>query len=181
MSNMSDELSMKTNGATNGATNGTNGANGATNVKENNTEMTLDDLNSNLNNCIQKLNEDLKSKLSEINFQTNSIQDICQEISKINLLGEFDKEFYNNLNKYFKQNPDSSKNVMVGEFLGQVPYAQIINGKYGQPWPSAAQKKIIENSLGKSMTEKALSIFGFGGSKKIIKNKKKYINKKYIK
>ena len=55
--------------------------------------MSLDDLNNNLNNCIQKLNEDLKSKLSEINFQTNSIQDICQEISKINLLENLIRNF----------------------------------------------------------------------------------------
>ena len=34
MSNMSDELSMKTNGATNGATNGTNGANGVQMLKK---------------------------------------------------------------------------------------------------------------------------------------------------
>ena len=63
--------------------------------------MTLDDLNSNLNNCIQKLNEDLKSKLAKLTNKQYSRY--LSKISKL-IIRKFDKEFYNNLNKYFKQN-----------------------------------------------------------------------------
>ena len=34
---------------------------------------------------------------------------------------------------------------MVGEFLGQVPYAQIINGKYGQPCLQQLKRKLLKN------------------------------------
>ena len=147
-----------------------------------NETMSIEQLNTELNNSIQKLKSDLQSKLNGLTFENNSIQSICAKISELNLLGDFDRSFYSSLNNYFKKNGNSA-NLMDGEVLNQVIYSQIINGKYGTDWPSESQKKLIQESLGLSIGESISSAFGFGskGGRKVIKNKRKYIRRKNIK
>jgi hypothetical protein len=144
--------------------------------------MSIEQLNTELNDSIQKLKKNLQSKLNGLTFEDNSIQNICAKISELNLLGDFDRSFYSSLNNYFKKNGNPS-NLMDGQFFFQIIYSQIINGKYGTDWPSESQKKLIQESLGSSVGESISSAFGFGskGGKKIIKNKRKYIRRKNIK
>ena len=144
--------------------------------------MSIEQLNTELDNSIKKLKIDLQSKLKDLSFENNSIQNICAKISELNLLGDFDRSFYSSLNNYFKKNGNPS-NLMDGEVLNQVIYSQIINGKYGTNWPSESQKKIIQESLGLSVGESFSSAFGFDskGGRKIIKNKRKYIRRTNIK
>ena len=145
-------------------------------------QMSIEQLNTELNDSIQKLKNNLQSKLKDLTFENNSIQNICAKISELNLLGDFDRSFYSSLNNYFKKNGNPSNYLMDGEVLNQVIYSQIINGKYGTDWPSESQKKLIQESLGLSVGESISSAFGFNkGGRKIIKNKRKYIRRKNIK
>ena len=147
--------------------------------------MTIDQLNTKLNDSISDLSKHLTTSLDEIDFKTTSVQELCGKISELNLLGEFDSTFYSLLNEYFKNNGADEK-IMKDGLLNQVIYSQIINGKYGTNWPSDSQKKLIEKSLGKKSISETLSgmaksFFGSKGGKKIIKNKRKYIRRKNVK
>ena len=151
--------------------------------KANSSKMTIEELNTKLNQSISELKTHLTTSLGAINFETTSVQELCGKISELNLLGEFDRTFYSLLNEYFKNNRADEK-IMKDGLLNQVVYSQIINGKYDTVWPSESQKKLIEKSLGKTgISETISSALGFRskGGKKIIKNKRKYIRRKNVK
>jgi hypothetical protein len=148
----------------------------------NTSKMTIDQLNTKLNDSIKDLKTHLTTSFGAINFETTSVQELCGKISELNLLGEFDRTFYSLLNEYFKNNGADEK-IMKDGLLNQVVYSQIINGKYGTVWPSESQKKLIEKSLGKTGISGTISsALGLSkGGKKIIKNKRKYIRRKNVK
>ena len=126
-----------------------------------------------LNNEIKKTIENLKTKLQDIQFDElqndMKIEDVCQKISDKNLLGEFDKELYKTLNKFFSD--DNYSTIEVGPEgnaiplrvrgnLSQLVYSKIINGKMEDPlWPSDDQKKMFKESLKKSMVSKMTNFF----------------------
>jgi aminopeptidase-like protein len=149
----------------------------------NTSKMTIEKLNTKLNESISELKTHLTTSLGAVKFETTSVQELCGKISELNLLGEFDRTFYSLLNEYFKNNGDDEK-IMKDGLLNQVVYSQIINGKYNEPnWPSESQKKLIEKSLGKTGISGTISsALGLSkGGKKIIKNKRKYIRRKNVK
>lgn len=143
-------------------------------------KMTVADLNNEINDTINKL----KEKLGEADFSglTDglSIEKVCDEISKQNLLGEFDKELYKSLNKFFDDSystinvgPQGNIPLRVRGNFSQLVYSKIINGKMDDPlWPSDQQKEMFKDSLKTSMSSRFMGMFSKGknnnseGSKK---------------
>ncbi len=149
------------------ATSNVTGANGANeNGAVEQEKMTINDLQGEINDSITKLKTKLTDASGNIDFQKGDIDDICTTLSGLNLLGEFDKELYSSLNKYFDDSYNSIKvdeiDLRVRGSLSQLMYSKIINGKVGnKEWPSEAQKEIFKQSLeGPGMLSSMGSWFG---------------------
>ena len=133
-------------------------------------KMTVADLNNQINDTINKL----KEKLGKADFSglTDglSIEKVCDEISKQNLLGEFDKELYKSLNKFFDDSystinvgPQGNIPLRVRGNFSQLVYSKIINGKMDDPlWPSDQQKEMFKDSLKTSMSSRFMGMFSKG-------------------
>lgn len=128
-------------------------------------KMTIEDLQGEINKSITKLKTKLEDASQNIDFQNGDINAICTTLSGLNLLGEFDKELYSSLNKYFDKSYDTIQvdgiDLRVRGSLSQLMYSKIINGKVNnKEWPSEAQKEIFKKSLeGPSMFSMG-SLFG---------------------
>ena len=133
--------------------------------------MTIDELNKNINDSITKL----KTKIgtSDLNITDGtSIEEICKQLSDLNLLGDFNKELYSNLNRYFKINNmiDQKieghclfiRNTSGRNTLSQSVFNYIVNGE----WISEQKSEIIKKSLGKNMLRNRGILASLGISKK---------------
>lgn len=126
---------------------------------EENEKMTIETLNGD----IQKHLDDLKNHLEEIKTETidekDDITTLINKLNDMNFLGEFDKNLYKSLNKYFdseefktveiKGQKESTPLRYRGN-LSQLVYSQIINGKIGEDWPNTTQKQLFKDSLRQS-------------------------------
>ena len=138
-------------------------------------KMTIKELEDKINESITNLKTKLTDASDNIDFQKGDIDDICTTLSGLNLLGEFDKELYSSLNKYFDESYNSIKvdgiDLRVRGSLSQLMYSKIINGKVGnEEWPSEAQKAVFKESLKgpgmfSSMRSSMGSLFGSPSSK----------------
>ena len=122
--------------------------------KAEDTGMTIEELNKQINETIKGL----KDKLQEVKFdeltENMPIESVCEKISNQNLLGEFDKKLYKTLNTFFDDEsykainvgPDKNIPLRVRGNLSQLVYSKIINGKMEDPlWPSDDQKKCLKS------------------------------------
>ena len=116
-------------------------------------KMTIDNLQEKINNSITNLKTKLTDASGKIDFKEgDDIEAICTTLSGLNLLGEFDKELYSSLNKYFDDSYNTIQvdgiDLRVRGSLSQLMYSKIINGKVGDDkWPSEAQKEVFKQSL----------------------------------
>lgn len=177
--NITEKSSKQANNTVSSITNVSNQGKNQTETKAEN-KMTVADLNNQINDTINKL----KEKLGKADFSglTDglSIEKVCDEISKQNLLGEFDKELYKSLNKFFDDSystinvgPQGNIPLRVRGNFSQLVYSKIINGKMDDPlWPSDQQKEMFKDSLKTSMSSRFMGMFSKGknnnseGSKK---------------
>ena len=132
------------------------------NKEINNSSENSENLKKNLIELIDKLKTNCEKALNiDINENDDSIQ-ICEKISNYNILGEFHKNLYKELNENLKDkkniNIDSYK-LLVKEKkqkkLNLVVFSKIIHGKVGSDWPPIKQKDLFKESFSITMKDAA--------------------------
>ena len=122
----------------------------------------LENLKKNLIELIDELKTNCEKALNiDINENDDSIQ-ICEKISNYNILGEFHKNLYKELNENLKDkkniNIDGYKLVVKEKKqkkLNLVVFSKIIHGKVGSDWPPIKQKDLFKESFGITMKDAA--------------------------
>ena len=122
----------------------------------------LENLKKNLIELIDQLKTNCEKALNiDINENDDSIQ-ICEKISNYNILGEFHKNLYKELNENLKDkkniNIDGYKLVVKEKKqkkLNLVVFSKIIHGKVGSDWPPIKQKDLFKESFGITMKDAA--------------------------
>jgi len=131
----------------------------------------LKNLQTDINSKINTLKDHLINKNITINENDDS-ESILNEISKLNLLGDFYKDLYKILNTKFKNKSASigglpltvngkTKNGKNIKKLNYVVFSKLLNG-IKESWPPEKQKELIKKAYG---IEKK-SMFGSMFSKK---------------
>lgn len=122
----------------------------------------LENLKKNLIELIDQLKTNCEKALNiDINENDDSIQ-ICEKISNYNILGEFHKNLYKELNENLKD----KKNINIDGYkllvkekkqkkLNLVVFSKIIHGKVGSDWPPIKQKDLFKESFGITMKDAA--------------------------
>ena len=118
----------------------------------------LENLKKNLIKLIDQLKTNCEKALNiDINENDGSIE-ICEKISNYNILGEFHKNLYKELNENLKDKKNiniDGYNLVVKEKkqkkLNLVVFSKIIHGKVGSDWPPIKQKDLFKESFGITM------------------------------
>ena len=146
----------------------------------------LENLKKNLIKLIYELKTNCEKALNiDINENDDSIQ-ICEKISNYNILGEFHKNLYKELNENLKD----KKNINIDGYkllvkekkqkkLNLVVFSKIIHGKVGSDWPPIKQKDLFKESFGitmKNATKNKLKKLGKSFSGLFSKKEKKENN-----
>ena len=132
------------------------------NTETNTSSENSENLKKNLIELINQLITNCE-KAMNINIDENddSIQ-ICEKISNYNILGEFHKNLYKELNENLKDKKNiniDGYNLLVKEKkekkLNLVVFSKIIHGKVGSDWPPIKQKDLFKESFGITMKNRA--------------------------
>ena len=146
----------------------------------------LENLKKNLIKLIDQLKTNCEKALNiDINENDGSIE-ICEKISNYNILGEFHKNLYKELNENLKDKKNiniDGYNLVVKEKkqkkLNLVVFSKIIHGKVGSDWPPIKQKDLFKESFGitmKNATKNKLKKLGKSFSGLFSKKEKKESN-----
>ena len=134
--------------------------------EENNSKIDIDELNNSINGYFDQLKNHLQNKINDFDLSKDAgPEDVCTTISNANFNGEFNKNLYGILNKYFKQEDNGEleidgEKLMIDGNLSQLIYSKIINGKIeDKDWPSQNHKKLLDSSLQTSMSQSITGLF----------------------